>query len=285
MPPRKTPTVRQKRLGAELRRLRAESGLSMDGAAAVLECGQGKISRIETGLNGVRPVELRALLDAYGVKDPTLSQALLEMAREGRKRGWWNAYGDVLPGLSDLAEVESKALSLRLWETVLVPGLLQTPDYMRTLFKRGRFNVPEGKVERHVDARLRRQLILDSATRPEMWVVLYESLLSAEFGGPRVMREQLRHVAEIAQQDKITVQVLPYTVESHRGVNGSFAIVGLPAPEADVVRIENLTASVYIEDEVQVGAYTLAFDQLRAVALAPAPSLRLIEKAAWRHES
>jgi transcriptional regulator with XRE-family HTH domain len=285
MPPRKTPTVRQKRLGAELRRLRTESGLSMAGAAAALECGQGKISRIETGLNGVRPVELRALLEAYGVKDPALRQALLEMAREGRRRGWWNAYGDELPGFADLAEVESKAVSLWLWETVLVPGLLQTPDYMRTLFKRGRFNVPEDEVERHVAARLRRQLVLDVSVRPELWVVLYESVLRAEFGGPQVMRGQLRHVAEIAQQDGVTVQVLPYTVESHRGVNGSFAVVGLPALEADVVRTENLTASIYIEDEVQVDAYRLAFDQLRASALAPAPSLRLIEKAARRHES
>ena len=284
MPPRKNPTVRQKRLGAELRKLRESAGLSIDGAARVLECGKAKISRIETGVNGIRHAELKALLHAYGVDDDHLTQALTEMAREGRTRNWWNRYGDVLSGgYADIVELESKAVSLHSWETILMPGLLQTPDYMRVLFQRGRIDAPEGELEDHVRGRLHRQQILaadDGA--PELWVVLYEAVLQAAFGGPEVMREQLLHLVHMAQQERVTVQVLPYTTDSHRGVNGPFGIIGMPDPGMDVVRTETAMSTLYMEDNAQVAAYRLMFDQLRAVALGPVPSLRHIQDVARR---
>ncbi|SER73201.1 Helix-turn-helix domain-containing protein [Streptomyces sp. yr375] len=285
MPPRKNPTIRQKRLGAELRRLREGAGLSIDAAAQVLECGKAKISRIETGLNGIRAAELKALLHAYDVEDDALAQALADMAREGRRRNWWNRYGDVLSGgFADLVELESKALSLHSWETILVPGLLQTPDYMRVLFRRGRLETSERELEEHVRGRMHRQQILGHHTRqpPELWVVLYEAVLHAKFGGAEVMRDQLAHLAHMAQQDHVAVQVLPYTAESHRGVNGPFGIVGLPDPETDVVRTETAVSTLYVEDDAQVAAYKLMFDQLRAVALSPGPSLNLIRSLAQR---
>lgn len=281
MPPRKNPTVRQKRLGAELRKLRENAGLSIEEASQVLECGKAKISRIETGVNGVRPVELRVLLQAYGAEATNLASALLDMAREGRARNWWNRHDGVLSaGFADLAELESKATSLCAWETILVPGLLQTPDYMRVLFRRGRLDTPEPEIEDHVRGRLDRQQVLDTdAARgftgrpPRLWAILYESVLHAKFGGPDVMRGQLIHLAEMAQQPHVTVQVLPYTAESHRGVNGPFGIVGMADPGMDVVRTETAMASLYVEDPAQVAAYKLMFDQLRAAALGPGPSL------------
>jgi transcriptional regulator with XRE-family HTH domain len=275
--------VRQKRLGSELRKLREGAGLSVRGAAEVLECGIAKISRIETGVNGVRPVELRVLLKAYGVEGEALSEALLGMAREGRTKGWWNRYGDVLSdGFADLAEMESKAVSLHSWETILVPGLLQTADYMRVLFRRGRLDVAEEELDRHVAGRVHRQLALDRDDAPELWAVIYEPVLQARLGGSAVMREQFLHLARMAQRDHITVQVLPYTTDSHRGVAGPFSIVSTPPPGMDVVRTDTLATSLYIEDDAQVHAYRLVFDQLRAAALGPAPSLDLIRSAAER---
>ncbi|MER5214699.1 helix-turn-helix transcriptional regulator [Streptomyces sp. NPDC002838] len=283
MPPRRYPTVRQKRLGAELRRLREAAGLSGERAAEILECSKGKISRVETGMSGIRIAELKALLQAYGVDDDELVQALVEMAREGRRRNWWNQYESVLPpGFADLAELESKALSLHSWETILVPGLLQTPGYMRVLFQRGRLEPPEGEVESHVRGRMHRQQILYDGDEPELWFVLYEAVLHAKFGGPDVMREQLLHLTQMAQRDHVTVQVLPYTTESHRGVNGPFGIVGMPDPGMDVVRSATALSSLYIQDDTQVAAYKLMFDQLRAVALGPGPSLELIRDVAER---
>ncbi|MEV0323905.1 helix-turn-helix domain-containing protein [Streptomyces sp. NPDC050658] len=284
MPPRKNPTVRQKRLGTELRRLREAAGLSGEQAAEVLECSKGKISRIETGMSGIRSVELRALLHAYGAAQDDIAQALAEMAREGRRRNWWNQYENMLPpGFVDLAEMESKAVSLHSWETILVPGLLQTPEYMRVLFQRGRLDAPEGELDDHVRGRRQRQKILDDADRPpELWVILYEAVLHGKFGGPDVMRGQLRHLSEMAQREHVTVQILPYTVDSHRGVNGPFGIVGMPDPGMDVVRAETAMSSLYVEDEAQVAAYRLMFDQLRAMALGPGQSLNLLKDAIQR---
>ncbi|MEV0640007.1 helix-turn-helix transcriptional regulator [Streptomyces sp. NPDC050619] len=284
MPPRRYPTVRQKRLGAELRRLREAAGLSGEQAADALECSKGKISRVENGMSGIRIAELKALLQAYGVDDGDLVQALVEMAREGRRRNWWNQYESVLPpGFADLAELESKALSLHSWETILVPGLLQTPDYMRVLFRRGRLEPPEAEVEAHVRGRRhRQQIVYDGDETPELWFVLYEAVLHAQFGGPDVMREQLLHLTQMAQRDQVTVQVLPYTTESHRGVNGPFGIVGMPDVGMDVVRTETALSSLYVQDDAQVVAYKLMFDQLRAVALGPGPSLKLIRDLAER---
>jgi transcriptional regulator with XRE-family HTH domain len=283
MPPRKSPTVRQKRLGAELRKLREAEGLTFEAAAAVLECGKAKISRIETGVNGIRPVELRALLKAYGVTDEALTEALLDMAREGRTKGWWNRYGEVLSdGFADLAEMDSKAVSLHTWETILVPGLLQTADYMRVLFRRGRLDVADEELEHHVAGRTHRQLALDNENAPELWAVIYEPVLHAKFGGPTVMREQFLHLARMAQRDHVTIQVLPYTAESHRGVNGSFTIVNTPPPGMGVVRADTIATSLYIEEDAQVCAYKTVFDQLRAAALGPVPSLELIRSSAAR---
>ncbi|TKA03007.1 helix-turn-helix domain-containing protein [Actinacidiphila oryziradicis] len=283
MPPRKSPTVRQKRLGAELRKLREAEGLTFEAAAAVLECGKAKISRIETGVNGIRPVDLRVLLKAYGVQDEALTEALLGMAREGRTKGWWNRYGDVLSdGFTDLAEMESKAVALHSWETTLVPGLLQTADYMRVLFRRGRLDVADEELEHHVAGRMHRQLALDRDNAPQLWAVIYEPVLQAKFGGPSVMRDQLLHLARMAQRDHITIQVLPYTTESHRGVNGSFTIVNTPPPGMDVVRADTIATSLYIEEDAQVRAYRQVFDQLRAAALGPTPSLELIRSSAER---
>ncbi|MCX5200806.1 helix-turn-helix domain-containing protein [Streptomyces sp. NBC_00237] len=281
MPPRRNPTVRQKRLGAELRRLREAAGLSGDQAGEILECGKGKVSRIESGLSGIRPVELRVLLRAYGMSDRALIDALVEMAKEGNRRGWWNRYGNVLPpGFADVAQLEAKATSIHAWQTVLVPGLLQTPDYMRAFFRHGRVAASEEDIARQIEARTARQAVLDQEGAPEFWAVLYEPVLKARIGGTSVMQGQLRHLAAIAESGRATLQVMPYEAGAHRGLDGPFLVFGTPVPGMDVVLLDNAASPVYVEDDDGVQAFRSVFDTLRATALGPEPSLAAIRAAA-----
>lgn len=281
MPPRRNPTVRQKRLGAELRSLREAAGLSGEQAGEVLECGKGKISRIESGLSGIRPVELRVLLKAYGLADRALIDALVEMAREGARRGWWNKYGSVLPpSFADVAQLEAKATSIHVWQTVLVPGLLQTPDYMRAFFRHGRVAASEEQIQRQVEARAGRQEVLTRQEGPEYWAVLYEPVLQARIGGDPVMRGQLKHLAAMAESGRVALQVMQYEAGAHRGLDGPFLIFGTPVLSMDVVLLDNVASPVYVEDDDEVQAFRSVFDTLRATALGPGPSLDVICKAA-----
>lgn len=281
MPPRKNPTVRQKRLGAELRRLRESAGLSGEQAGDVLECGKGKISRVESGLSGIRPVELRVLLAAYGLDDQAVVDALVEMAREGSRRGWWNKYGSVLPpSFADVAQLEAKATSIQVWQTVLIPGLLQTPDYMRAFFRHGRVAVSEESIERQVEARASRQGVLAERDGPQYWAVLYEAVLQARVGGDAVMRDQLKHLVAAAESGSVTLQVMPYAAGAHRGLDGPFLAFGMPVRSMDVVLLDNVASPVYVEDDGEVQAFREVFDTLRATALGPAPSLDAIRAAA-----
>jgi transcriptional regulator with XRE-family HTH domain len=281
MPPRRNPTVRQKRLGAELRRLREAVGLSGDQAGEILECGKGKISRVESGLSGIRPVELRVLLKAYGLSDRALIDALVDMAKEGNRRGWWNRYGNVLPpGFADVAHLEAKATSIHAWQTVLVPGLLQTPDYMRAIFRHGRVAASEEDIARQVEARAGRQDVLSQERAPEYWAVLYEPVLKACIGNASVMQGQLKHLATMAESGRVTLQVMPYGAGAHQGLDGPFLIFGTPVLSMDVVLLDNVASPVYVEDDDGVQAFQSVFDTLRATALGPEPSLTMIRAAA-----
>lgn len=278
--PQKPPTIRQKRLGAELRKLREAAGMSGEDAAEALECGQAKISRIETGTNGIRPFELRGLLSAYGVTDPKLIDSLVDMAKEGRRQGWWNHYGSTLPGIADLAHLEAKAVTVQVWQTVLVPGLLQTPDYMRALFRGGRHDYDEAEAERCVEARTTRQAVLDKPDAPELTALVYEAVLRAEVGGREVMRDQLRHLADLAEAGRARIQVIPFSAGVHGGLDGPFVLYGLLPSGMDVVIMDSLAGAAYLEKDEDVQRYRVLFGALRDAALDPATSLETIKKLA-----
>ncbi|MGW1076896.1 helix-turn-helix domain-containing protein [Streptomyces sp. NPDC002537] len=278
--PQKPPTIRQKRLGAELRRLREAAGMSGEDAAEALECGQAKISRIETGTNGIRPFELRGLLKAYGVTDPALVDSLVELAREGRRQGWWNHYVSSFPGIADLAHLESKAVSVQAWQTVLVPGLLQTPAYMRALFRGGRHGYDDAEADRCVAARTTRQSVLDKPDAPELTAVVYEAALRCPVGGPGVMRGQLEHLADLAGSGRARIQVLPFDAGVHGGLDGPFVIYGLLASGMDVVMTDGLAAASHLDRDEDVRHFRSLFEALRALALTPAASLDLIRRLA-----
>ena len=275
-----SPTVRRRRLAAELRRLRDQAQLTIEDVAEKLECSSSKISRIETGHVGVSPKDARELLRLYGVPGDDL-EALVQLAREARKKGWWHAYHEVFTGA--FVGLEAEASSLRAYQALLVPGLLQTEDYMRAVIRAARPDATPPQVDKRVQARLARQRLLTEPDPPRYWTVVDEAVLCRSVGGDDVMRAQLDALLGKATLPHVTIQVLPFAAGAHAGMEGPFLILGFPEQaDPDVVYVDNTTAGVYLEEPAEILRYTLMFDHLRAAALSPDDSLTRIAEGMSR---
>jgi transcriptional regulator with XRE-family HTH domain len=275
-----SPTVRRRRLASELRRLREAAELTIDEVGEKLECSASKISRIETGHVGVTPRDVRDMLEVYGIEDDE-REALVQLSREARKKGWWHAYNEVFTG--SFVGLESDASSLHTHQALLVPGLLQTEDYMHAVIRAIRPDAEEADVERRVTARVTRQKLLTDAHPPEYWAVIDEAVLHRTVGGPEIMRAQLAHLVELAALPHVTLQVVPFAAGAHAGMECPFLILGFPEQaDPDVVYVENTTSGVYLEQPSDVHRYTLMFDHLRAAALRPDDTAAMVERAADR---
>jgi Domain of unknown function (DUF5753) len=177
--------------------------------------------------------------------------------------------------------LEAGAASIRNFEPIVVPGLLQTEDYARATFSNGPRELDVDEVQRRVEVRLARQEILARDDRPRLWAMIDEAVIHRVVGSVSVMRGQLRHLAESAQQVKTTVQVVPYRAGAHAGTTGPFVILDFPEPtDPAVVYVETLAGDIYLEEHSDVNRYTLAFDRLLAAALHPDDSMQLIERLA-----
>jgi transcriptional regulator with XRE-family HTH domain len=272
--PRSSPTLRRRRLGIELRRLREEAGLTIEQVADQLECSDSKISRIEHAQVGVTTRDVRDMVEMYGVEG-TLREELLQIARDARKKGWWHNYTD-LPIVS-LAGLEAATHSMSMYSALLVPGLLQTEDYARRIFRALRPDLSNEEIERRVEFRMNRQFILDDQDPPELWVVLDEAVLRRLVGGTVIMRGQLERLIELADLPKVTLQVLPFETGAHAGMDGSFFIIRFPEiADPDVVYVEHPTADIYLEQPPSIHRFTLLFDHLQASALNPTESVAFI---------
>ena len=276
-----SPTVRRRRLAARLRELRENANLTIDEVGDKLECSASKISRIETGHVGVTPRDVRDMLEVYGVGDDE-REALVQLAREARKKGWWHAYNEVFTG--SFVGLESDASFLHTHQALLVPGLLQTEPYMRAVIRAIRPDVTEADVELRVRARINRQkLITEESNPPEYWAVLDEAVLTRVVGGPEAMRDQLKKLVELASLPHVTLQVVPFSAGAHAGMEAPFLILGFPEQaDPDVVYVENSTSGVYLEQPEDVHRYTLMFDHLRAAALKPDDTVELVDRTADR---
>ncbi|MEV7009914.1 helix-turn-helix transcriptional regulator [Streptosporangium sp. NPDC051022] len=275
-----SPTVRRRRLASELRRLRGESGLTMQEVADRLDFAAASISRIETGRRGIRPRDLKAFLDLYEVPEEDRA-ALAALAREAQQRGWWQNYGDVLPSeYATLIGLETEATSVRNYEQILVPGLLQTADYARAVIAASRPNDTPDEVDRRVAVRMERQRRLANDNPLELSVILGEGAVHQRVGTAQVTAEQFRHLAEANRRPNVMVQVLPYRAGAHPAMTGSFNIVGFPEhSDLDVIYLENMSSGLYLEDADDVRRYVGVFDYLRAVALSPADSMAMLMHA------
>ncbi|GAA3818886.1 MULTISPECIES: helix-turn-helix transcriptional regulator [Amycolatopsis] len=274
------PTIRRRRLASELRRLREAADLTIDEVAEKLECSASKISRIETGHVGVTPRDARDMLELYGMTGDE-REALVQLAREARKPGWWQAYKEVFTGT--FVGLEADASSLRAFQALLVPGLLQTEPYARAVIRAMRPDADESDIQRRVAARTARQQLLTDPNPPEYWAVIDEAVLHRVVGGPEVMAHQAERLLTVAQLPHVTIQVVPFGAGAHPGMEGPFLILGFPEQaDPDVVYVDSTSGGFFLELPPDVRRYILMFDHLRATALKPDDSVEVIAAAAER---
>jgi transcriptional regulator with XRE-family HTH domain len=272
----RTPTGRRRRLGAELRRLREAAGLTIDRVAEELECSPSKVSRIETGQVSATPRDVRDMLGLYRVDDARL-EAMVQVAREARQRGWWQKFVDVPDGVPAYIGLETAATSIDVYMALLVPALLQTPDYARAVIAAVRPDLPRSEIDRRVELRLRRQDLLDQERPPRMRVLLDDTVLRRPVGGPAVMAAQRRRLLADAGRPAVTIQVLEVGAGAHAGMDGPFTIFGFPAPaERDVVALDSAADALYLEGPEDVGRYRRVFELLLPAARSPEDSAAII---------
>ncbi len=275
---RRSPTIRRRRLGAELRRHRDAAGVTIDVVADRLGCSASKVSRIETGHTSATPRDVKDMLDIYGVYG-TESEELVEIAREARVKGWWHPYSTVLTGA--YVGLEAAAQSIRAYEQQVVPGLLQSEEYAAAMMRCARPDINAEESERRVHVRMARQSLLIQDDPIDLWVVLDEAVVSRPVGGDAVMRDQLKRLVEAADMPNVTIQVLPFAVGAHAGMDGTFAILDFPEVEdPNVVFAENATGGLFLEKNDELTKYVFIFDHLRATALPPEESRAMIAKLA-----
>ncbi|MEU8132489.1 helix-turn-helix domain-containing protein [Streptodolium elevatio] len=271
------PTLRKKRLAAEFRRMREAAGLTCEEVAERLLVSASKISRIETGHRGVSLRDARDLMDIYGVTDKRQREATMELAREARRRGWWSAYSDLLPG--PYIGLESEASSICNYQTLTVPGLLQIEEYAQAVIGTG-LVVEEAEVARRTAARMRRQERL-GAPGLAFWAVLDEAAVRRPVGGSDVMVRQLDHLIAMARLPAVTIQVLPFAAGAYPSMGWPFVILSFPDQlDHDVVMVENSVGELYLEKSSEVERFRTGFEHFRAAALSPADTLTLLREAA-----
>jgi transcriptional regulator with XRE-family HTH domain len=274
------PTVRRRRLGAELRRLREAHSLKLEEVAEALGLAPSTLSRIETGKAPTKTAYLGAMLQMYGVDDPGVRKVLIEMAREGHRKGWWSIYDDVLPSGFDIyVGLEAEACGLRSYETDVVHGLLQTTDYAVAVLRELRPRDSEEQISRVVDLRMRRQRLLDQDPPLDLWLILDEGAIRRNIGGIGVMRPQLEHLIQASRWPNVTLQIIAFESGAHAGLTGPFSILEFPErSDTDVAYTESVGGMIYLEKDREVRACAEAFDRMRAAALAPSASVELIQK-------
>jgi len=274
-----SPSIRRKRLIIELRRLREESGLTCEEVGARLECSGTRISRIETGKIGARPGDVRELLEVYGVTGAD-ADALVQLAREARRKGWWHTYGNLLPNWFEAyVGLETEAARFRDFQPLVIPGLLQTADYARAVLRAAPTAGPTEEIDRLVALRLERQSVLDRDNPPDMWIVLGEGVLRTRVGDEAVMQAQLRHLVEMAERPNVTLQVLPFTNAAHVNPISPFTILEFAEhDDPTVVYLEHLTGCLFAEEEAEVRRYRVVFDHLRAESLGTGQTIDLIAR-------
>jgi transcriptional regulator with XRE-family HTH domain len=274
------PTVRRRRLGQELRRLRELKGMTAEEVAERLLVSQSKISRLENGRRSISQRDVRDLCGVYEVEDQRIVDSLMEMARDSRQQGWWHTFGDI--PYSVYIGLETDAESLRVYEPQLVTGLLQTRAYAEALVQGALPETSTAEIEKRVQVRMRRQERITAAHNPlRLWVVLDEAALKRVVGSKLVMREQLEHLIEMSQLPHVTVQVLPFEVGAHPGLNGQYAILEFAdAADSSVVYLEGVTSDLYLEKAQDVQKYAVMYEHLRAQSLNVEASRQFIDRVA-----
>ena len=274
------PTVRRMLVGAQLRRLRTEMGLSREEAGEAIRASEWKIHRLENGQVGFKERDVIDLLRLYGVTDADEVAAFLLLTREANTPGWWQHYGDLLPRwFRTYVDLESAAALIRTYEGQLIPGLLQTDDYMRAVVQGAHLDESSEEMGRRVRLRMARQTLLTREHPPRLWAVIDEAALRRPVGGPEVMRGQLERLIDASKLPNVTLQILPFAVGAHSGMPGAFSILRFADRELpDVVYLEHLTNAVYLDKRDEVEHYLDVMELLCVAAEPPARTVAFLER-------
>jgi DNA-binding XRE family transcriptional regulator len=274
------PTVQRMLVGARLRRLRTELGLTRDEAAQAIRASEWKIHRLENGQVGFKDRDIIDLLARYQVTDPAEVADFLTLAREANTPGWWQHYGDVLPSwFRTYVDLEQAATLIRTYEGQFVPGLLQTDDYMRAVVRGAHLEESSDEVGRRVRLRMARQILLTRDSPPRLWAVVDEAALRRPVGGKEVMRGQLERLIEATKLPNVTLQILPFASGAHPAMVGSFSVLRFPDEELpDIVYLEHLTSALYLNKPDEVDQYLHVMESICVRAAAPDQTVELLDQ-------
>jgi transcriptional regulator with XRE-family HTH domain len=282
VPEVRSPTVRRRELGALLRKLRTEKGLTVEQAAEQLMFSMSKLSRIETGHGAPSRRDIRDLCALYEVTDEAERERMLKLAAEGKQQAWWQSY-DL--GYATYVGLEAEAVSISAFQSSVVHGLLHTAEYARAGHYGAMPLLNPDQIELQIEAKLTRQRILTRDNPPKVSVVLDEAALHRVVGGRQVMAAQLAKILDVAALPNVTVQVLPYDVGAHPATESNFTILELPGPTPGIVFVEGLIGSTYLERDDDLIRYQKIFQKLQSIALGSKDSADLIATFLRAHES
>jgi transcriptional regulator with XRE-family HTH domain len=267
------PSLRRRRLAAELRKLRDQAGMEATDVARRLDWQASRLSRLENRQSSITAPDLRKLLDVYGVEDREYRAYLAELARRLNERGWWQKYAGLIGGdYADLISLEGEARTIRTYEQELVPGLLQTPEYAQAVIRASRTTDTTEQIKRWVEVRMERQEILNRADPPppRFNVVLSEAALRRPVGGYDVMLRQLEHLMVPRDRANVTLQVLPFDAGVHPSMVAPFTMMAFPEPDdLGVVNVENAIGTLFLEESAELRTYDEIWSALQASALSP----------------
>lgn len=272
------PTIRQRELGLRMRELRNEHGMTVEAVAGHLLCSATKISRMETGSRRASQRDVRDLCELYEVSDPDQREYLMGLARQSREAGWWNQYDDL--SLNPFIGLEDEASAVTSWSMYYVPGLLQTAEYARAIILGIMPRVSPQVLDQRVEARLKRQLILDRSTAPSYRAIMDEAVLHRNVGGEGVMRNQLDKLLERSESQQVVIQVIPFGAGAHSGAESNFDLLEFSDDilQGPVVYVEGLVGNLYFERQLDIRRYREAIDNLRDAALGARDSIALISQ-------
>jgi transcriptional regulator with XRE-family HTH domain len=275
-----SPTVLRMILGRQLQALREKAGLSYQQAAEVIYSSEWTIRRMERAEGGLKPLTVKALLVAYGVTDVREIDTFLALARDASRPGWWHSYSDVLPDWFKVAVgLEESASLIRAYQPQVVPGLLQTEQYVRAITAASFPSDKEQDSERKVALRLARQDLLNRQAPPEYSVVIEETVLRRPIGGSEVMRGQIKHLIDMAGRPRVALQVLPFSAGWHPAMYGMFNVYRFPDDAMpEVVYSEGLTSAYYLNKPDETAKYNEALDRMTAQAATPDKTVTILRQ-------
>jgi transcriptional regulator with XRE-family HTH domain len=273
LPEVRSPTVRRRELGALLRALRTGKGLTVEQVADRLLCSPSKVSRMETGHGIATPRDIRDLCDLYEVTDPAERDRMMTLAREGKRRAWWQSY-DL--AYANYVGLEEAAVAISAFQSSVVHGLLHTADYARAQHESSMPRLDPHQIDLQIEAKLARQRILTQPNPPGFAVVLDEAALHRLVGGRQVMADQLAKILDMSALPNVNVQILPFELGAHPALEANFTILQLPDPTPGVVFVEGMIGSTYLDRPEDLKRYHDVFNKLQSMALNPQDTSDLV---------